>query len=59
LSSASGGRSLEVDDQFRQKIHPLNKLVDIAGSTVLDSQIVADQIFAVVSGQLDQIVTQK
>jgi hypothetical protein len=42
MSCASGGGSLEADDQLRQKIHPLNELVDAAASVVLDSQIMAD-----------------
>jgi hypothetical protein len=33
---------LKVDDQFRQHINFLDQLADIAGSTVLDPQIMAD-----------------
>jgi hypothetical protein len=44
LSSAAGGGDLKVDDQLRQHVHFLDQLANIAGSGVLDRQIVTDLV---------------
>jgi hypothetical protein len=65
LGGAPGRRGLKVDNQLREKVHPFDQFTDIAGSALLNVQIVADflargdQIFTIVSGKPEKIVTRE
>ena len=56
---------MKVNNQLREKVHPFDQVTDIAGSALLNVQIVADfpargdQIFTIVSGKPEQIVTRE
>jgi hypothetical protein len=56
---------LKVRNQLREKVHPLDQATDVAGSAILNVQIVAyfpacrDQIITIVSGKSDQIFTRE
>jgi hypothetical protein len=56
---------LKVNNQFRENIHPFDQVADIAGSTLLNVQVVVDfpargdQIITIVSGKPDQIFTRE
>jgi hypothetical protein len=56
---------LKINNKLRQHVHLFDELADVAGSAVLERQVVADlvtsgdQIFAIISGQPDEVVTRK
>jgi hypothetical protein len=56
---------LEIDDKLRQDIHSLDKPADVACAALFDRQVVVDLaasgdlVPAVISGQLDQVITRK
>jgi hypothetical protein len=65
LSSIASGRSLEIDDQLRKERHFSDQFTNVAAATVLQRQVLANlarsgnQIFAIVSRKLDQIITRE
>jgi hypothetical protein len=56
---------LQVHNQLRKQIHPLDELAHIAGAALLDVEVVTDfpgggdEILAVFSGQLKQVIARE